>query len=361
MKILFVHLLNNYTGSPKVLSIVLRHFSKCKNYECSLLTSNTEGFLTGIENIQYCYNGYSWSDNKILLSFKLLFAQIKSFFKVLFFKKVDVVYVNTMIPFGAAIAAKFRRFPIVYDSHEVYTNPNVMHRFCLYVMKKTASKIICVSDFVKESFKLNNAETIYNCVPEISNKENNSDYRQKFLAKTILMPTSLKVYQGVLQFVELAKLMPDYKFCLVCSAAKEEIDAFFNTDTPQNLNIYPRQDDMTPFYKAASVVVNFSLPDKWQETFGMTLIEGMQYGCAVIAPDAGGPKEIVDNGQNGFLVNPYDLNSVKSCIESIFQSEENYKKFSDDALNKVKEFSFEKFISGIEKILQETGAVYEIL
>lgn len=355
MKILFVHLLNNYTGSPKVLGIVLKHFSGLKDYDCSLLTSNTEGFLTGIENSKYYYNGYSWSDNKVILSFKLLFAQIKSFFTVLFFKKVDIVYVNTMIPFGAAIAAKLRRFPIVYHSHEVYTNPNIMHRFCLYVMKKTASKIICVSNFVKESLHLDNAETIYNCVPEISNKENNSDYRQKFLAKNILMPTSLKVYKGVYQFVELAKLMPDYKFCLVCSAIKEEIDAFFNTDIPKNLNIYPRQDDMTPFYKTASVVVNFSLPDKWQETFGMTLTEGMQFACPIIAPDVGGPKEIVDNRQNGFLVNPYDLNSVKSCIESIFQSEENYKKFSGNALNKVKYFSHEKFISGIEKIVQETG------
>ena len=65
MKILFVHLLNNYTGSPKVLGIVLKHFSGLKDYDCSLLTSNTEGFLTGIENIKYYYNGYSSYNQKL--------------------------------------------------------------------------------------------------------------------------------------------------------------------------------------------------------------------------------------------------------------------------------------------------------
>lgn len=352
MKILFVHLLNNYTGSPKVLRQLLYSFSNNSEYECHLLTSKTEGFLSGLENVSYHYNCYSWSDNKFCLAIKLFFAHVIIFFKVLLFKKVDVVYINTILPFSASVAARLRRIPIVYHVHEVYVKPNAMHKLCFNIMKLTAKKYICVSDYVKNNVCSENAVTVYNSVlPVDSNFK--LDIKDKFSSRILLMPSSLKEYKGVFQFVRLSEIMPDYNFLLVCSADKNIVDFYFKDKLPSNLTVYSRQENMSEFYKKASVVLNLSLPDRFIETFGMTLIEGMQYGCPVIAPDAGGPKEIIDSGKNGFLINPYEIDKIKCAVESIFLSEKTYEKFSYFAFNSADRYSYEKFISEIDSILKE--------
>ena len=56
-------------------------------------------------------------------------------------------------------------------------------------------------------------------------------------------------------------------------------------------------------YQKAKV---FLFPVKWQEPFGLVLIEAMSCGTPVIAYPNGGPAEIVKDGETGFLVNNVD-------------------------------------------------------
>ena len=52
-------------------------------------------------------------------------------------------------------------------------------------------------------------------------------------------------------------------------------------------------------YRNAKV---FLFPIKWQEPFGLVLIEALSCGTPVIAYPHGGPKEIIENNMNGYLV-----------------------------------------------------------
>src|SRR3989344_1938347 len=42
------------------------------------------------------------------------------------------------------------------------------------------------------------------------------------------------------------------------------------------------------------------------EPFGRVLLEGMASGCIAIAADAGGPRELIQHGSDGFLYAPGD-------------------------------------------------------
>ena len=58
-----------------------------------------------------------------------------------------------------------------------------------------------------------------------------------------------------------------------------------------------------PYISAADIFI--SLPDNYQETFGITILEAMSHGLPVIASDFSGYKELVDDGRTGFLIPAY--------------------------------------------------------
>jgi glycosyltransferase involved in cell wall biosynthesis len=55
------------------------------------------------------------------------------------------------------------------------------------------------------------------------------------------------------------------------------------------------------------------------EPFGMVLIEGMLMGKPVVASKAGGPLDIVIDGETGFLVEPADPRSMAESILLLLQ------------------------------------------
>ena len=121
--------------------------------------------------------------------------------------------------------------------------------------------------------------------------------------------------------------------------AREKIDNYFNTSLPSNLNLYPSQSDIHPFLYNSDLLLNLSIPNLWVETFGMTIIEGMAYGLPSIVPNVGGPKELVENGYNGYSIDVSEVNLVINKICEILQLE-NYNKMSNNALIKVRQFEW---------------------
>lgn len=357
MKILFAHLLNNFTGSPKVLSVLLRELADENNIKISLLTSKTDGVLSGIPNVEYHDNFYRWHENKILRVLQFCLSQTRNFFFALF-ADYDVLYMNTVVPFCSALAAKLRGKKIIYHVHEVYINPGFGKRLYSKVMKKYAAKTICVSKYVLENIDFKNSVVVYNPVECSQVPENLDEYlKQKLDRKMIFMPTLLKEYKGVFQFVELARENPDFKFVLLCSTELSEMQKFFaKTEVPQNLTLLGKQKSLEKFYREAAVSVNLSLPDKFIETFGLTVLESFDALVPAVAPAWGGPKEIIENGKNGFLVNPYNLEEISNCIKKITSSFEIYKTFALNAKNRAKDFSKDNFLNGIKSVIKEVCA-----
>ncbi|KAF5636830.1 glycosyl transferase [Fusarium sp. NRRL 52700] len=62
-------------------------------------------------------------------------------------------------------------------------------------------------------------------------------------------------------------------------------------------------DDLATAYASGDVFLHCSVT----ETFGLVVLESMASGIPVIARDEGGPSDIVQQGGNGFLISPDDL------------------------------------------------------
>jgi glycosyltransferase involved in cell wall biosynthesis len=61
------------------------------------------------------------------------------------------------------------------------------------------------------------------------------------------------------------------------------------------------------------------VPSRWAEPFGMVAAEGMMRGCAVVATDAGGLREIVVDGDTGFLVPPGDVRALSRALRPLLR------------------------------------------
>jgi glycosyltransferase involved in cell wall biosynthesis len=72
--------------------------------------------------------------------------------------------------------------------------------------------------------------------------------------------------------------------------------------------------DLDVVYAKVDILVNASIQP---EPFGRTLIEAMSYGKVVIAPDTGGPLEIIEDGVTGFH---FQSGNAESLAETILRA-----------------------------------------
>jgi len=355
-RIFCIHLFNDYSGSPLVFSTVIKGLQK-KEYECSIFTcSGQEGFLSGM-SIPYHYFYYRWLPNRWLRLFMYVYSQWSLFNKVkAAAENADIIYINTLLPFGAALAGWKTDTRVVYHIHEVSIKPALLKRFLRWVAAKTANQVIFVSQFLAEEEALPGVP--FKVVPNaLSGKfveavnESVQQVERSAIFK-VLMLCSLRAYKGVDVFVEIARDLPDLDFDLVLNASEEEIARYFSgTQLPVNLTMYPKQKNVHPFYQKADLVLNLSHPEQWKETFGMTLLEAMYYGLPCIAPPVGGPAEIIVDGEEGFLIDQRDKTKINTTIRRLSVDKVMYQEMSKKAQAKAQSFSEQQLISDVDTVL----------
>jgi glycosyltransferase involved in cell wall biosynthesis len=75
-----------------------------------------------------------------------------------------------------------------------------------------------------------------------------------------------------------------------------------------------RRDQTAEIYKALDVVV---LPSISQESFGLIVAEALSAGRPVLATRCGGPEDQIEDGVNGWLVNPNDSAALSERLQQL--------------------------------------------
>ncbi len=357
-RITFIHLFNDFSGSPLVLSTVIGGL-RDRGYQCRLMTSKgSTGFLTDIEGVEEALFPYRFVENKFLRLLVFFWTQCLMCFKVWKDRKsIDTLYINTLLPFGAAIAGKLSGIEVIYHIHETSVKPMVLKRWLRWVAQKCATQSIYVSKYLCSEEVLPGvpSHTVYNALSKDFIAKANAHLRLKKPKSSnfeVLMLCSLKAYKGVNEFVKIAGMLPGVQFNLVINASQSAIGQYFEGESiPSNLTMYPSQSNVHPFYESAHLILNLSHPQQWIETFGMTLLEGMAYGLPCIVPQVGGPAEIIKHGLNGYQLDQRDIESIVSHIAKLSLDKNLYGKMSSNALSSSKEFSCKNMVTSVYSIL----------
>ncbi len=354
-KIYTFHLLNDYSGSPKVLMQLAKGWVN-EGLDVHIVTcSGRDGFLSDIANVTYHYYWYKWAANPYIRLFNLMLSQLLMILMLLFkVNKKDIIYINTVLPFGAAFLGKLKGCRVIYHVHETSMKPPILKKFLFGTAKWAAKDAIYVSQYLskQEEFSSSKTHILYNAIEDEFLQTANNNLDISSVAKKALMVCSLKDYKGVSEFVQLAKDNPNCNFRMVMNATQADIDGFFN-NLPYNIELYDVQTNLHPFYQWADIILNLSRPDGWVETFGLTIIEGMAYGLPAIVPPVGGITELVNHGENGFLVDCRNTEELNDKFTILVENDSLYKNMVDQSLVNINKYSEKEFINNSMKILTE--------
>jgi glycosyltransferase involved in cell wall biosynthesis len=108
---------------------------------------------------------------------------------------------------------------------------------------------------------------------------------------------------------------------------KRLLDLSSQLGVSDNVGFFPFTEEVPEFMAAIDL---FVLPS-YSETYGLVLIEAMAMGKPVVATDAGGVPEIVEDGRDGLLVPPRDEKALADAIVRILKDPSLQSSFSNQA------------------------------
>lgn len=345
--IIFVHLFDDYSGSPRVLRDSITSLADL-DLSLMLLVGKNEGFLNGL-SIQKKVHLYKKTTSKLVQSIIYFLAQVDIFFKVRSAVKESkkkgedsLVVINTVMPIGAALGAYFSSAKTLLIMHETTFRPAILKKIYRFIFCRTVDDVVYVSRFLMEAefLKGPRLHLLSNGLRDDFTSNPDINLRKKFDGRTVLFVGSLKKYKGIDQFIKLAMLLPDFNFKAALNCDEQEAQVYFSqSDIPSNLIFEIRPENLQELYSSSFILVNLSLPDQWVETFGLTILEGMHFGCPVVVPQIGGHRDYVSTC-HGILEDSNNLESIVKFIRELSKDFDSFSILSKACMTTSKAYSY---------------------
>lgn len=360
--IVFCHLLNDHSGSPRVLCATLRALDASRD-GVLYVGSQGRGVLeeAGVPTHRYWYRR---SRHRLLTLFTYFASQVALYRALARSRDIPgdaVVFVNTLLPVAAMLWGRRTRRRVVVHVHEVSISPAPLRRFLTWIAAGTADRVIYVSEDHRARLPIAGvASTVVpNPIdPVIAARAASSACRRRECVFRVLMLASPRDFKGVPEFIGLARDLAarsEVAFTLVLNGTCAEVGAYLPIDLPANLDVHARTDDPAGFLARADLVVNLSRVDQWIETFGLTLLEAMVFGLPVIAPPVGGPAEIVRHGREGWLIDSRDRVALAAAVTRAADDPALYAEMSRAARARAADFGFERFADALREVVSSTA------
>lgn len=370
MKILFfTHYTNLYGANQSLLNLIdgLKKF----HVEVMVIVPNDGALSSELteRNVDFqCIKFYSlWMKNNALITyFKFVIKLIINQIKYIKIKKCvksfspDFLYSNSSVITIGYFVAKLLRIPHIWHFREFGDLDYNLHyifgraRFCKLAANNN-NHIIFISESLKSHYQeLENGNMIYNGVIREAD-----------------IPSCLVKEREVFRF----------SFVGVLDAAKNVIEVIkayeiANIDNTI-LNIYGDSGDtdyvalirsivhrsrlkeqiiLHGFEKDKNIIFNNTdslvMPSR-NEGFGRVTAEAMAYGIIVIGYDAGGTKELIQDGYNGFLYHGDEQDLAESLL-NLYQKRQEYQVIRENAQKTIlKDFTTEKYSKRIYNLLRK--------
>ncbi len=148
---------------------------------------------------------------------------------------------------------------------------------------------------------------------------------------------------------KLYKQYPDWKLVFVGDgAAKYTMENFIKKHDIERVIFEGQQNDVEEYYKKASFICLTSNYEGW----GMTLTEGMSYGCIPITFNSyGAATDIVNDGVNGCLISPFSIKKYACRLSELMSDAKKREYMATEAFKNVKKFELKNVVDKWKSLL----------
>ncbi len=280
-----------------------------------------------------------------------------------FCKTTDIPVIGTMHDYLCIEASKN---PFFYKKHFTdwfkrwlfYNFTRAMERRAV----KKLSFIIANSNYVMESLVKNysvrdkNIKTVYIGIETAETGGENSEKNKLQAGSPSILFVGSNFQRGGLPALikavsNIRKTSPEVSLYVAGEDIREhEMKSLAKSlDAEENVHFLGRKDnkEIRAFINQTDILVKPSMT----EGFGLVFLEAMSVGTPVIGGNTGGTPELINDGQNGFLVEPGDWQTLAKKIQLIATDKELKGKIIEEGFRTFKSFS-------IDRMIEETVEVY---
>jgi sucrose-phosphate synthase len=92
------------------------------------------------------------------------------------------------------------------------------------------------------------------------------------------------------------------------------------------------QTEIPELYKLAAKKKGVFVNPALTEPFGLTLIEAAASGLPIVAPDDGGPRDIISNCRNGVITNTLDSDAIAASLLHVLEDKKRWRQFANNGI-----------------------------
>ena len=271
--------------------------------------------------------------------------------------KPDIVHTAAAeANFHGIIAAKLSGVKVIIAEEIGFPNHSSMAKFVFKYLYKLASKVICVSESVKDNLirireiEAQKGVVIYN--PVSSTKLLNRKLNNEFTLVSVGRLEKVKNHQLLIKMI--SKINDKSVKLIIVGDGKERIilEKLILELKLENRIIITGFVSNPEFYLSQAHL--FVLPS-FSEGFGIAVVEAMQQQVPCLCSNVGGIPEFITHNETGWLFNPNSESQLVEIINRIVSSD--YNMIKEVGINGQRyvdnRFATKKYINNLENLYQE--------
>lgn len=293
---------------------------------------------------------------------KVLYKRKKSIVNYIANKKCDVI-ISTRDIFNYWLCAYGREGVLKIGWEHNHFHEDYKYATNVINSAKGLDYLVLVSLELQKFYarKLNNSKCT--CVYIPNSIESIPTKWASLTKKSFVSVGRLSPEKGYLDLLKLYKLIkkkyPDWKLNIIGDGPeRENLEKYIKDNNLEDnviLHGFQGKDYIDNVLHNSSIYLMTS----YTESFGIVLIEAMSHGVPCVAFDsAEGAREIINSGENGYLIKNRNFNAMLMKISSLIDKDEERKKLGKMARESVKKYSSDVVVKEWFTLIEESD-IYE--
>ena len=355
-----IYILHNFNGRPYFEAV--EYYAKKNNIRIEYRETNWIKSIVKLMIGRKCVN----------CDIKLILQNFLFFLKVPFIKNETIIYGTAPYDFRFIWYSflKNKNNLIYHTSHHKWGNDGssvflygistpIFKKYWQMTLKSKNIKIVAVTkeseNTLRNNFELScSVYQIYHSINLDKFKIEDKIYHDKLkvlFVGRLVYEKGLDILAEVIQRADSNK----FDFTIVGDGNyKEKIKYIFENKNVNYLGWISNKEQIASIFKEHDIFLNPSIRYKdWEELFGIVNIEAMASGLVVVASNHIGPKEIIEDNLNSFLVEENNAEVIINRLNKLYEDKNYMNQLSKSAQIRANDFSIDNISKQWEKVINE--------